>query len=366
MKKKLLRFSRQFLILITIYFAMFLIIFFSSELSSGIKNGINVSINLVIPSMFIFMIFSNVIINSKLKYSISRPFKFLSKYVFRISENNIAIVILSLVGGYPVGAKLINNAVNQNSLSQDEASNLLCYCVNCGPAFLISGIGVSIFSNFKIGLYMYLSQIIACVATGFIMSFFNKDCIKNHISKTNFQSTSYSVLFVKSVNDSVKSMTMICGFIVAFSAFMPMVSIMLTYLGSEYSYIVQGFLEVTTGCNNLSAISSPNAILLATAFTAFGGVCVHLQVYAMISSNGVKMTKFFILRVIYTLISVLAMKAFLILSPATINCINYNANIKQDIYSVSPTATIFMILLAIMLLFFTKKSDRINIRNNKG
>ncbi len=366
MNKKLLRFSKRLLALIVIYFAMFLIIFFSSELSSGIKNGINVSMNLVMPSLFIFMIFSNIIINSKFKHIVSRPFKFLAKYIFRISESNIAIVILSLVGGYPVGAKLISNAINQNSLSRDEASNLLCYCVNCGPAFLISGIGVSIFSSFKIGIYMYISQIIACVITGFIMSFFNKNCIQNNISKNTSKSIPYSVLFVKSVNDAVKSMAIICGFIIAFSAFMPMVSVILKYLGSEYGHIVQGFLEVTTGCNNLSEISSPNAILLATAFTAFGGVCVHLQVYAMISQNGVKMTKFFILRIIYTLISILSMKLFLTLSPATTSCISYNSNIKQDIYSVSPTATMFMILLAIMLLFFTRKSDKINLSNNKG
>ncbi|MEG0692892.1 MAG: hypothetical protein RR444_07400 [Oscillospiraceae bacterium] len=366
MTKKILQFARQFSILILVYFIMFMIIFFSKELSSGIKNGINVSMNLVIPSLFIFMILSNMIINSKLKHIISHPFKILAKHVFHISQNSMAIVLLSLVGGYPVGAKLINNAVSQNSLSREEASNLLCYSVNCGPAFLISGIGVTIFSSFQVGLFMYLSQIIACVTIGFIMSFFNKEIKSYHIPNDKKESIPYSILFVKSVNDAVKSMAIICGFIVAFSAFMPMVSVLLKHFGSEYSYIVQGFLEVTTGCNNLSSVTSPNGALLATAFTAFGGVCVHLQVYAMISPNGVKITKFFILRVLYTIISVVSMKVMLALSPATTNCISYNPNIKQDIYSVSPTATIFMISLAIMLLFFTRKSDSINVRKIKG
>lgn len=362
MNKKNLQIShigRKFFALFTIYFAMFIIIFFSGELSNGIKNGINVSINLVIPSMFIFMIFANVIIKSKLKYIFSRPFRFLAKHIFKISENNIAIVILSLVGGYPVGAKLISNAVNNNEMSKQEASNMLCYCVNCSPAFIISGIGVTLFSNKVIGIYIYISQIIACLVTGFIMSFFNKKYIKPCNCITQTKKTSYSVLFVNSVNDAIKTMIIICGFIVAFSAFTPILCSLLKHFGHEYSYIVQGVWEVTTGCNNLSSLSGQNSILLSTAFLSFGGICVHLQVYAMISKCDINMTKFFITRIVYVLISVVSIKAMLMLSPTALNCVTYNKNITKDIYSVSPAATIFMILLSVILLFFTKKSDNI-------
>ena len=366
MIRRIFQISGKFSLLILVYFMMFLVLFFSKELSLGIKTGIDVSINLVIPSLFIFMILSNIIINSKLKHYITRPFKFVSKYVFRISQSSMAIVLLSLVGGYPVGAKLINNAIDNNTLTTKEASNLLCYSVNCGPAFLISGVGIALFSSVQVGLLMYLSQVISCSIVGFILSFFGRNCPTLSIKQEKQSNCSYPILFVKSVNDAVKSMAIICGFIVAFSAFMPIVTAVLTQLGSEYGYLVHGFLEVTTGCNNLMNISSSNTILLATAFTAFGGVCVHLQVYAMISPNGVKMGKFMLFRILYTIISVSLMKIFLSISPVTVNCISFNPSIKQDTYSVSPTSTVFMISLAFMLLFFSKKSDTINTRTKKG
>lgn len=362
MNKKTGHIFKQLFLLVSVYFILFLIIFFSTELSSGIKNGMNVSMNLIIPSTFVFMIISNIIIHSNLKYVISRPFRFLAKYIFRISEHNLAIVILSLVGGYPIGAKLISNAVSQNRMSREEASNLLCYCVNCGPAFLISGIGVTIFSSFQIGLFMYLSQIIACVCIGFILSFFNRKFKKTDNPQRENESCSYPALFVNSVNDSVKSLAVICGFVIAFSAIMPIVSIPLNRLGGNYAAILQGFLEVTTGCSSLAGLPSSSSILQAAAFTAFGGICVHLQVYVMISQNHIKMTKFFIFRILYTLISVFSMKLLLAISPETANCISYNSNVNPDLYSVSPIATIFMILLGIMLLFFTKKSDKMKMR----
>lgn len=352
-KKRLSSFLTRGLVVAIIYFIMFLIVFFSKELSAGIKNGINVSMNLVIPSMFIFMIFSNMIINSKLRDTISAPFGFLAKHIFRIEKSQIAIVILSLVGGYPVGAKLISNAVSQGTLEKKQAENMLCYCVNCGPAFLISGIGIAIYQNFRIGLYLYISQVAACLLIGFILSFFSKH-EKTNKPVSEVKKTSYSQLFVGSVNDSVRSMAMICGFIVAFSAFMPIINELLGYLGFSYSHIVQGLLEVTTGCNSLAELPHVQGIILTTIFTAFGGICVHLQVYSLVG-NGIKMTKFYIMRIIYTAISVFTMQGLLMLSPDVLTVISYNSNVKSDIYSVSPTATIFMILLAIMLLFFSKK-----------
>lgn len=343
-----------------IYVLLFSILFFSGEMASGIKNGIAVSLNLVIPSLFIFMVFSNIIIKSYLCRILSYPFRFLAKYIFKIPPQHITIVVLSLIGGYPVGANLIAHAIAENKMSNKTGEKLLCYCVNCSPAFLITAVGVNIFNNAKIGLLLFFSQTIACICVGFLTSKFyvksDDDISSNkHYSKIN------SSLIVNSVNDAVKSLIAVCSFIVAFSAFLPIIETFTQNLNPDIKLLVQGLLEVTTACDALRHSTSANVILYAAIFTAFGGICVHLQVCAILKKCRIRFFIFYIYRIIYTLISALIVFLCLKLFPNTLNCISINQNQPTQTFSVSPLATFFLILLSILLLFFCRKSDKMKI-----
>lgn len=350
-------------ILCFVYLILFLIIFFSKELSIGIKNGIAVSLDLVIPSMFTFMIFSNIVMNSNIKNIISRPFTFISKYLFKIRNDHFSIFILSLIGGYPVGAKLIGNAVQQNNMTKETAEKMLCYCINCSPAFLISAVGVSIFSNIKIGLMLYAAQVITCIIIGIICGLTSPKTKSQNINNSNVKSKSksLSVLVVCSVNDSVKALCIVCGFIVAFSSIMPLLSLLLENTNQSISLIFQGLLEVTTGCNNLKGFNLADPIILSALFTSFGSICVYLQMLAMLNGTGIKLKRFFIYRIIYVIINLSVVKLFLNLFPEALSCVGLSNSNVTKIYSVSPMATFFLILMSIILLFFCNKSDKLKI-----
>lgn len=335
-----------FLVIVAI---LFLTIYNSKVISSGVKNGIYTCINLVIPSLFIFMVISNIIINSKLGEIISLPFSPIAKHIFGIDKSLFSIVILSLIGGYPIGAKLIANKVKSGELTVKTANNMLCYCVNCGPAFLISGVGVAVYNSLEIGLMLYFSQVIPCFFIGFLLR--NKNDIIIKTKKKQYQKS--SVLLVNAVNDSVKSMGLVCGFIVLFAGFIPL----LNNISSPYKQLLNGFLEVTTACFELSGLQ--HALVLTGIFTAFGGICVHMQISAMLNGSGVSLKKFYLFRLLYCTISGLIMWVLVSLNPQVTNCFGITRN-TSAITSISPLATIFLILLSIILLFFTKKFVKIN------
>ncbi|WMJ23522.1 hypothetical protein RBG61_02290 [Paludicola sp. MB14-C6] len=358
MNTKIPYYLKNLFLLIMIYLLLFSIIFFSSELASGIKNGITISLNLVIPSLFIFMIFSNIIMKSSLCRIISYPFRFIAKHIYKISPQHITIVVLSLIGGYPIGAKLISNAVAEQKMSTITGEKMLCYCVNCSPAFLITAVGSSIFHNAKIGVLIFISQVIACLIVGFLTSkFYNNKDTSIQLKPTKPPKIN-ATLIVNSVNDAVRSLIVICSFIVAFSAFMPLVGVFTQKLDPNLNIVIQGLLEVTTACNALRDLHSPHVILYAAIFTAFGGICVHLQVCAMLKGSNIRLRKFYFYRIIYTAISGLIVFFYLKLFPNTMNCISFNTSQSTKTYSVSPAATLFLILLSILLLFFCKKSDK--------
>lgn len=345
------------------YLSLFFFGFFSKEISQGIKNGISTSLNMLIPSLFIFMIVSHIIMNTHAKEIIGKPFSWIAQKLFFIPSKYFSIVILSLIGGYPVGAKLLSDAVKRHQLDIQTANRMLCYCVNCGPAFLISAIGVQLLKNINIGIMLYLSQIFASFSIGIILGAISK---KNNTiplktgDNTPIKSQSMSVALVNAVNDTVRSMAVICGFVVTFSALFPIITMIFQHCDNNTKVILQGILEVVSGSNSSLLLESNHPILLLTFFTAFGGICVHLQICAMLKDSKIKMRAFFITRILYSFISVGFMKIALILSPNTLNCISMNKH-PIKIYSVSPISTVFLILLSLMLLFFHKKSDKIGI-----
>lgn len=364
--KKIVQIGKKIFLLFLIYTAMFLLIFYSKELSSGVKNGIQISLNLVIPSMFLFMIFSNMMIHSTFCRILSLPFCFITKHLFHIGEKETSILLLSLIGGYPVGAKLIGDAVRSGRMSSEYGARMLSYCVNCGPAFLISGVGASIFGSLQIGVFLYLSQILACVVVGICNSFSLKRLSSHSCSAYDAAvHTSASTLMVSSVNDAVRSMGVICGFVVAFSAILPLIALIVSHFGKEVSFLITGLLEVTNGCNQLMEALPANQILLAALFTAFGGICVHLQICAMLHGSKISIKRFFVYRIPYVLISLLTTKLFLLLNPDLVNTISLSHIISGKPYTVSPVSSVFLIFLGLMLLFFTKKSDKINTKKRK-
>ena len=351
-------------LLAAVYLVMFLIVFYSKELSEGIKGGIHTSLNLLLPSMLIFLIFSNALMASGLAPLTASPFRFLSNRIFRIPENEIVIVVLSLVGGYPVGAKLLSDGVKEGRILPETASRMLAYCVNCGPAFLISGVGVGIFRSLRLGVMIYLSQIAACILIGGLSGIGRRDCKISH--KKQFSSPvpqGGSVILVNAVTDAIRSMAIICGFVVAFSAFLPVISSLLSKLPAEIGYFLRGLLEVTTGCANLSLFENYDPVLLAALFTGFGGICVHLQVCAMLKGSGVSMKRFYLWRIPYIAFSMLSLKGMLMLFPGITQTLGIRHDIKNQVFSVSPAATFFLVLLCIMLLFFRGKSATLKKRN---
>lgn len=358
-EKKVGRYVRRIVCILLLYGVLFLLVFFSRELSTGVREGIQTSIDLVIPSLFVFLIASNLLMRSRAGELAARPFGFLSRF-FRIPSQNVLIVVLSLLGGYPVGAKLLGDAVRQKRLSPDEASRMLCYCVNCGPAFLITGVGGAVFGNIKLGLLLYLSQIISCMVVGRVNA---HGCPRQgRGGRTTGLTASYPAAaecFVGSVTDAIRSMAVICGFVVAFSAFLPFLSLLAERVNPTAACLLRGVLEVTTGCSQLADPHIPNRLLLAAGFTAFGGICVLLQVSAMLSGTGVRLLRFLKYRLLYTAVSVLSVWGMLQLLPDVAQSLSDNRELPRKLYSVSPAAAFFLILLSVMLLFFRQKAGKI-------
>ena len=350
-------------------FAIVLAIAFSKSLAQGCLYGIQICLNSLIPSLFFFMALSSFLMQSGIGDKMFYPLCYPLSKMFRIEKKFVPIFCFSLLGGYPIGPKLIADAISKKEMSPKTGARMLAFCVNCGPAFLISAVSVPIFHNYGIGMIVYLSQILSAFCIGCLLG---RKKTESPFSKVLTQNQQYAHLsfsneFVIAVQTSVKSMALICAFVVAFTGISQVlkdtgmiraISSLLQYVMTEESAncLVFGLLEVTSGCARLSGSPSMPLFIL---FTGFGGICVHIQTKAILNKAAVKMNLFYLLRPIYILFSYIFSMFFIRLCGGETAVFQAQDQIIRKNYTASPVSSVLLIILSITLLLSNQKSDTI-------
>ena len=113
----------------------------SQDLAQGIAQGLRVSAGVLIPALFPFMILSTYLILTDGARILSIPLRPVTKYLFRLPAEHGAVVFISLIGGYPVGGKMISGLLEQGKLDGPTAERMIALCFGASPAFVITAVG---------------------------------------------------------------------------------------------------------------------------------------------------------------------------------------------------------------------------------
>ena len=331
------------------------LLIFPVECRNGGSNGMYLCIQVLIPSLFPFMVLSGFIIKSglylKIPKSIAKPFSRL----FGLSESCAIITFLTLIGGYPVGATSISAMKKEGSLNNKECEQLAMFCVCSGPGFLVTYIGSVMTRNLKLGYILYLSQIISVFILGFIARFTTSQKIvqTHYINPENPLKLKEGLVF--SVDSAIIACSKICALIVIFSA---VTEVFCTLLNSSpYFMCLTALIEITNGTKIL-ADGYPTYIL---AFACgFGGICVHMQIFS--SLKGIKYSKvnFYIFRILQGFICSFLSFILIRIFPITKSVFSTISEAKPVLYTTS-VGCIFLILTCIAFILCThNKSNRPN------
>lgn len=119
--------------------------------AAGALSGVQLCLQTVIPSLFCFMVLTGFLINSGLYRLISLPLGPLTKGLFCLPPSMGSVVLLSLTGGYPMGAKSIAGLLEQGRLDGATAQQMLPFCCCAGPSFIITAVGSGMFGSAQAG-----------------------------------------------------------------------------------------------------------------------------------------------------------------------------------------------------------------------
>lgn len=379
-------FSKKFYInliknLILFSFIVFLcsiIIIMPQASASGVITGLKFCSEILVPSLFPFMVLSSLIIKIGLSEKLGKVFSPVVKNVFHLPSCTAAIIILSLIGGYPVGAIGINELYRQKKITQKQAEQMLLFAVCAGPAFVLNAM-CSRFSNNKIiGPIILTSQIISAIILGTISGIFYKEELTKIKFNEKFRKKSFSSALVESCLGAATSMFNMCAFVILFSALLNIINQsfftniifkifdFFNISASIINIITPVILEVTNGCIAIINNQAPTE-LLAFAI-GWAGICVHFQIFSITETIKFSKAKFIFCRAIHGILSaIITHFLFLFFSTSSFSFaikLIYSSKTANCYFS---KGSIALIILCIIFLFTVtaKNPRRSNFERNK-
>lgn len=286
-------------------FACFLFTY-SSEVTRSISFSLSLWWNNLIPSLFPFFFLSEFMIEYGFIDLLSQLLKGVMEKFFHLSKNAAFPFAMSMISGFPSGAKYIRRVVDDKMLDEEDATRLLTFTHFSNPLFILSFIASLFGQNKKVAIIILLSHYSVNFLIGFFIRGKKKEKKENDtfMKHTKVAPKPFGVVFKNAIFHSFETLTLMLGTITFFLMVSSILERILP-LSSLQNAILSGLLEMTQGIKKISDLSLfvPLQASFISFFLSFGGLSIHMQVASIISSTKIKYGPYFIARILHGTIS---------------------------------------------------------------
>lgn len=370
---------------------IFLLVFSKDNLTS-VKTSVNIFLASVLPSLFPFILFTNIILNTDITSILNKVIGKSISYIFNIPKDSSIAIITGFLCGFPMGAKSVASLYSDTVIDSTTAKKLLFFVNNCNPSFILSTIGISMFYNIQIGVLLLISHYCASIIIGIISTRLNstsiiheKDDFLNRFnkksSKTTTKDDNFFNIIKKGISATFVTLGMILGFMIIFNLLFSTISNYMTKLNIDKTVIatMSCIFEVTKGCSDIASlnIALDYKLILCSFGLGFSGLCILAQIYSTISDFNFKFRDIlipkFIQGIISAFITYILIKFTNIFEVSSLSVFN-NTDIEYLYYldkikNAYLTSTIIIILGLMLYLIFNnihKKSSQKTTLLKKG
>lgn len=241
------------------------------SVTKEIINALNVCATAIIPSLFVFMVFSDMIVSM-----------LLSEETTSVSPKFIAFFIGTLCG-FPVGATVCEHMCKSDMLSKKDAEKIIPFCNNASPAFLLGAVGTAMLGDKRLGTILFFSQLFSSALPLLF--------VKIKRQNTSYMQSTVSIqqIFFSAIEKSVSGILKVCATVCVFSAILAL----LKEISLDFLAVL---LEISNGAAFCAALykSSPVAAFALCGFCCgFSGLCVHMQIKSMLKYAEIGMNRLF-------------------------------------------------------------------------
>lgn len=290
---------------------LFMITFvvFSQNCLSETQHALNMFLNSVFPTMFPVYVLTSILVSNPLLFKLCKIFKPVARF-YKLPTESVSAILLGLLCGFPVGAKVTCDLYQNKLLSSKEAALLASFSNCAGPIYVITIIGGIYLKNAFVGFIIWLSIISASLLSGLLLCrFFIKEkpsCNVQNITPKNKIDLASSVM-------SGFNTAMYVGAVIIFFASITAVFKKMPFLSDNMYAILYSITELTGGLKTFTSClfaefpKTPSTLVAASlsAIIAWSGFCVHMQVCGILKNANIKIKYYFTGKLLQSVLSAL-------------------------------------------------------------
>lgn len=309
--------------IIPVFFCIFIIglVVFSKSNLSAAKSGLLLWANNVVPSLLPFFIATELLGYTNVVSKVSKLLNPIMRPIFNVPGCGAYALIMGIISGYPIGAKIVTKFREDNLCTVSEAERLLAFTNNSGPLFIIGTVGITMFGNTTIGILLFITHLLACISVGIVFRFWKYKDKKTDIKFNTYNNQKNIVSFSnlgevlsKSILSAINTVVLIGGFVVLFSVILSILknsnilSILTSLLSPIFNIfginnpqfvngLLSGVIELTNGVQLISGIAYKQIslnIILSAFLLGFGGISIILQVFSITSKSDISIKPYII------------------------------------------------------------------------
>lgn len=309
---------------VIVFFVMLLIISNPALFSSATISGLKLFFGSVLPGLLPFMFLTKLLTELGTVFKISKRFSNISQKLFGTPGVSFYCFFMSILSGYPIGAKIISDLYSKDLITENDAKRMSIFCTTSGPIFVIGAVGVGMLKSYKLGLILYISHILSSIILGLVYNLIFKN--KDYQTKIVFQSNKKNEnIFTSCLLETINSLFLVGGYITIFYLISEafellkifefisiLVSKIIPFVSPEtIKNFLFGILEVTRGAKELSSQSSPT-ISAICGLISFSGISIIMQSLSFLKQAKIKAHSFILSKCVLMVLSIIICKLILI------------------------------------------------------
>ena len=251
-------------------------------------------------------------------------FRLLSKPAKRLFSTTGAggyVFAVSLISGYPIGAKTISELKKCGCIDDGALTGILAFGSTAGPLFILGSVGVKLLGDFRAGALIMLAHVLGSVINGAVFGRLNKPAYSFSEVKSSERLNAVKA-FREALGNTVSAALTVAACMILFNVAIQLLSetgiVNIAGRAAEALGIpagagegfVAGFVEITYGIKSLAGgLPIKQTAPLIAALVSFGGMSVQMQSMFFLGEAGVKGSTFFSLKVAQTIFTYAAASA---------------------------------------------------------
>lgn len=233
----------------------------------------------VLPSVLPFIFFTKILSSLGGIERASAIFARPMNKLFKAPALSSYVFLMSIISGYPVGAKMTADLYSSGKISRSDAFKMTSFCSTSGPMFIIGAVGVGMLHSAMAGYIIFLSHVIGSFLNGFLYRKIKVEELQISPLQQKNEKTNLSQIVIDSALSIISVGVIIAIFFVVIRSLSPIFSLFPAPVAS----VLEGIVEITKGCIDIAKnIPFSLAIVASTFVISFGGISTMLQSLTML------------------------------------------------------------------------------------